>query len=80
MPDEENSPIYELMVSYFSTGTPEEPLLWKRDVFQVIAGQNITNIPAKYALVHRLLQGDVLAAFNHAALAHSDMTQDHFKI
>ena len=66
-PDDVDSPTYELTIPYFGSGTPEEYLLWQRDLDKVIVGQNVEEGPAKYSLARRVLTGDALAAFNTAA-------------
>jgi hypothetical protein len=79
VPTEENSTTYELTVGFFKTGTPEEFLLFLQNLRKVFVGQNVTTGPNRYAIVRRLLQGDALAAFNRAALAHGTETMEHFK-
>lgn len=67
VPADADSMTYELMLLFFSTGTPEELLLLLWGVTQVIWGQNLTTGPQWFALLQRLLEGDILAAFNHNA-------------
>ena len=68
-PEEEGSSTYELTVPFFSTGTPEEVLLFFRGVEQVFVGQNITEARDKFNMMERLLQGDALANWKQM-LAH----------
>ena len=63
-PANANSTTYELSVPYFETGTPEELIDFVIDTERVITGQNIIMGPGKYGLMHRLLKGDALVAFN----------------
>ena len=73
-PSASNSPTYELAVCYYSTGTPEQWLLYLKAVDQVLIGQNVTTGPHKYAMHCRLLKGDALACFNSAATATGNKT------
>jgi hypothetical protein len=68
-PNDGNSQTYELTIKFFNNGTPEEWLVFVRNVKRVFTGQNITQGPGKYAMVRRLLLGDTLAAFEKAATA-----------
>ena len=79
VPTEENSTTYELTIGYFKTGTPEELLLFLTSLKKIFVGQNITTGPNRYAIAHRLLQGDSLAAFNRAATQHGTETVAHFE-
>jgi hypothetical protein len=65
---EVDSQIYETKVRTYQTGTPEQFILWKRDLEKVLTGQNVTGPPDKYAMARRLLDGDALAAFNKEAM------------
>ena len=73
-PSASDSPTYELAVRYYSTGTPEQWLLYLKAVDQVLTGQNVTTGPHKYAMHRRLLKGDALARFNSAATATGNET------
>ena len=46
---------YNLPISYFSTGTPEEWLRFVRNVSKVYVGQNLTTGPQQFACIPRLL-------------------------
>ena len=78
VPNDEGSATHDLIVPYFSTGTPEEWLRWKRDLGRVLQGQNVTTGPGKYSMTRRLLEGDALAAFNAAAAVHGNENNDNF--
>ena len=78
-PGDETSPTYGLTVGYFRTGTPEELLLFIKNLQKIIVGTNITTGPEKYTMARRLLQGDALAAFNRAATQNGTETNEHFK-
>jgi len=79
-PTAEGSPQYKLTIPYFANGTPEELLIFIKNLRQVIAGQNATAGPAKYQLARRVLQGDALAAFNAAADVAGNETNEHFEV
>ena len=59
---EENSPIYEIQVPYFKSGTCEQFLEFMDKVQAVIVGQNLTTGPQKVAFMRMVLKGD--AYFN----------------
>jgi hypothetical protein len=61
-----DSPTYELDVPYFSSGSCEEWLLFRKNVDKVLTGQNVTTGPGKFNVARRLLDGDALATFNNA--------------
>ena len=79
-PTDKGSTNYEITVPYFAAGTPEEVLNFIRDVKKVISGQNVTTGPQMYALLHRLLQGDALAAFDRAAATRGSETATNFNM
>ena len=79
IPDDPMSPTYELSVPYLSSGTPEEWLLFKKNVNRVITGQDKTTGPPKYVLARRLLQGEALATFDNKATELGNETVAHFK-
>jgi len=79
VPEDENSPTYELSVPYFGTGTPEEWLKFKKNLEKVVVGQNVTGGPQRYVVARRLLEGDALASFDQAARLHGPETVQHFK-
>jgi hypothetical protein len=78
-PADEQSTTYELTIPYFTSGTPEELLLFIKSVRKIFAGQNITDGPGRYAIMRRLLQGDALAAFDRAAANQGTETRDHLE-
>ena len=77
-PTEATSPTYEITLNYFSSGTPEEWLMFKKNLDKVILGQNLTTGTAKYALVRRVLTGDALATFNAVADQHGNVTNENY--
>ena len=48
VPKDDNSPTYELAVPYFSTGTPEEFLIFCENVKRVCHGQNVSDGVSKF--------------------------------
>ena len=52
------SPLYELTVPIFSTGSPEEWLKFTANLETVIKGQAVNDGPGRYALARNLLKGD----------------------
>ena len=77
-PGDVDSTTYDVTVPIFKEGTTEELIDWKKKVDQVLVGQNITTGPQKYALMHRVLDGDALAAFNNAATQLGNETNPNF--
>jgi len=69
-PANKNSATYNLTIPFFKNGSPKELFLFLDDVKKVIIGQHIHDPAGQYALMHRLLQGDALAYFNHNTLQH----------
>jgi len=78
VPDNDNSPEYELTVPYFRSGTTEEWFKFVSALRKVIDGQNLTQGPARYAMARRLLVGDALAQFNNVAGDLGNETVAHF--
>ena len=79
-PADPSSQTYDLTIKYYRTGTPEEWLLFQRDLLRILVGQNITTGPAKYAMTRRLIVGDTLAVFNQAATKRGAETVENFKL
>ena len=50
VPKDDNSPTYELAVPYFSTGTPEEFLIFHENVERVCHGQNVSDRVGKFLM------------------------------
>ena len=78
-PQDTDSTTYKIPMSYFRDGTPKEWLLFKKKLKRCIKGQSATTGQAKYALARRLLAGQALADFNHAALIHGGETAANYK-
>ena len=66
-PTDGNSPQFELTVPYFSTGTCEEWLIFRKNLKKVTTGLNLTTGSARYELARNLLTGDALSIFNTTA-------------
>jgi cell pole-organizing protein PopZ len=77
-PADADSPTYELAVPYFSTGTCEEWLRFRKNLTKVLTGQNVTTGPASYAIARRLMEGDALATFDNKANELGAETVAHF--
>jgi hypothetical protein len=58
----------ELTIKFFNSGTPEEWLIFLRDLKLFLVGQNITNGPGKYLVMRHLIMGDILPVFNKEAM------------
>ena len=75
-PSDGNSPQHELAVSYFSTGTCEEWLLFRKNLFKVITGLHLTTGSARFELARNLLTGDALSIFNTTAADPTQVTSE----
>jgi len=67
-PAQDTSPTYDLAVLFFNCGMDEElfELVWNMQ--WVCQGQNVTDGSNKYAVMHCMLQDDLLATFNCATV------------
>eukprot|EP00957_Ditylum_brightwellii_P103763 7904788-Ditylum_brightwellii.AAC.1 len=63
-PEEEKSPVYLLTTEVFELGSPEVWLIFKKQVRQLLKGQNVTNVDVLYILVQDLLRDNALTVFN----------------
>ena len=79
VPTDTASPVYELTVPFFSSGTAEEWIKFRRGVAAVLAGKNVTTGPASYALVKTLLKGDALTVFQTAEVTFGNQTLVNFQ-
>ena len=77
-PADDDSPLYEVSIGMFESGTPEELLIFLTKTNEILVGQNATTGPPKYVLMRRLLHGDALAAFKAGAAAAGAKTNAHF--
>jgi len=57
----------------------EELLIWKWNLYKVIARQNVQEPVGKYTLACHLLEGDALAAFDHAAHKYKVKMDENFE-
>eukprot|EP00957_Ditylum_brightwellii_P201091 15324015-Ditylum_brightwellii.AAC.1 len=73
-PADPDSPIYELSISFFNKGLPEEWIKFWRRLQAVLKGQNVTQGPASYAVAKTLLKGDALMVFKQAETANGNQT------
>ena len=67
VPGRATSGEYALNVPYFQSGEPEEWLKFLQNLNKVFIGQNLTNCPARFVMVRRLLAGDSLTHFEAMA-------------
>jgi hypothetical protein len=72
------SPQFSYEMSYFSSGTPEEFLLWQQGLKKVLDGQGIIAGPDMFATTRRMLEGDALATFNSAITQDNNETVHQF--
>jgi hypothetical protein len=75
-PRDAGSPQFSFEMSYFSSGTPEEFLLWQQGLRKVLEGQGLDTGSDMFATTRRMLEGDALATFN-SALNHNNHETVH---
>jgi hypothetical protein len=78
-PTDKNSPQYEMQAKVFATGTVEQYIWWKRDLYKIIAGQHVTRAQDKFTMARRLLHGDALAVFEDAASSKNETNNEDFE-
>ena len=78
-PTDKDSQVYELKARSFAHGTPEQFILWKRDLNKVIKGQNVTRPTDKFEMARRVLHGDALAVFDKEALTLIQEDEESFQ-
>ena len=78
-PSNKKSPVYDMQAKSFATGTVEQFILWKRDLYKIIEGQDIQNPKDKFTMAQRLLHGDALAVFNQAAMTKDQTDPEDFE-
>ena len=78
-PINKDSQLYELRAQSFSNGTPEQFILWKRDLDKVIKGQNVIRPIDKYEMAWRVLYRDALAIFDKEALTLVQGDEENFQ-
>ena len=59
---------YEINLSYYGGGSPEEWFVWNDKLLKALHGQSISTGPLQYRFTECLLTGDAKATFNQAAL------------
>lgn len=79
LPADPDSPVYEIQVAHFESGTPEEWLKFMSNIDQVFAGQDVTTGPPQYSIVRSLLKGDALTVFNTNAATLRSETVSNLK-
>eukprot|EP00957_Ditylum_brightwellii_P182372 13892924-Ditylum_brightwellii.AAC.1 len=73
-PEEDSLPVYSLTIEVFNFGSPKEWLIFKHQVKQVLKSQNIGDMDTAYTLVHNLLRGSALMAFNNKQAMFEEQT------
>ena len=79
-PADPDSPTYEFAIPFFSEGTPEDWIKFRRGLKAVLKGQNVTLGPASYAVAKTLLKGDALTVFELAETTHGNQTTTNFEV
>eukprot|EP00957_Ditylum_brightwellii_P204336 15338745-Ditylum_brightwellii.AAC.1 len=80
IPADATSPIYELSVTFFDEGTPEEQIKFRHGLQAVLKGQNVIQGPQSYAVAKTLLKGDTLTVFKQVENTHGNQTMPHFEL
>eukprot|EP00957_Ditylum_brightwellii_P098801 7526850-Ditylum_brightwellii.AAC.1 len=71
-PEEDKSSVNLLTIEVFELGSPKEWFVFKKQMKQVLKGQNMADIDAAYTLVQNLLRGKALTAFNNKQATFKD--------
>jgi hypothetical protein len=80
VPLDHESQQYFLSVPYFSTGTPESWIIFRKNLDKVLVGQNVTTGPPTYAMARRILEGAALARFEASVIENGTETLEHFAL
>jgi hypothetical protein len=80
VPQDPLSQLYSLSIPYFSTGTPESWITFRKNLDKVLIGQNVTTGPPTYAMARRVLEGAALARFNASVIERGTETLEHFAL
>ncbi len=72
--------VYMKTVNICTSGTSKKILWFKKDIFNVIHSQNVTNGPEQYLLACQLLKGVTLFIFEAASFQHGNQTVTNFKL
>jgi hypothetical protein len=82
VPMSPDSQVYSLSVPYYYTmGTPERWILFRKNLEKILTGQNITTSspPTTYAIITRqILKGGALAKFEESTAVQGTETLEHF--
>jgi hypothetical protein len=78
-PTEKNSPEYEMQAKIFATGSVEQYIWWKRDLYKILAGQHVTRAQDKFTMARRLLHGDALSVFEAHAIGKDETKNEDFE-
>jgi hypothetical protein len=68
VPMDLDSQLYSLSVPFYTTGTPEQWILFRENLDKVLIGQNITTGPPTYAMTRCILEGAWLAKYEESAM------------
>ena len=77
-PGDASSTTYEIGMTYFKEGSPEEWLVWKNRLMRCLEGQGATAGPSSFLLTRRLLMGRALAEFNSTAMVRTTETRENY--
>ena len=78
-PTNASSTTYMIRMTYFKDGTPEEWIMYKKQLTRCLDGQGAMAGPAKFALaIIMLFMGLALAGFNNAAILRTTETREHY--
>ena len=76
IPGDNASGPYEINLSYYGGGSPEEWLVWKVKLLKALDCQSISTGPLRHTFIERLLTGDAKATFKQTALDIGILTVD----
>jgi hypothetical protein len=79
VPADADSQLYSLQVPYYTTGTPEQWIQFRKNLDKILTGQHITTGPPTYAMTRRILEGAALAKFEESTADRGTETLEHFE-
>ena len=78
-PSNKDSVTHDFAVPFFSSGGPEEWILFRKNLKCIFTGQALMSGPTQYQMTCSLLEGDTLSHFETAASAQASETVESLK-
>ena len=78
-PGDKDSETHALNIHFFDSGAPHEWIDWHKNLKKVTVGHSLAAGQNKHNMLHALLHGDMLHAFNQAVLDDGMRTNEHLQ-